>query len=65
MLPVQTGSQMSQELRHTSVPRGLDPSKRGFRTVLHTAGVSPVLIQRLKYLSGYQWVFPAQGSDAL
>lgn len=53
---------MSQELLYTSSQKGLDPTKRGFCTVLATAGMPSNLSGQLERLSGYKHHFPA-GSD--
>ncbi len=46
---------MSEELYHTSAPRGLHPGTGGFCTVAMTSGISPLLEERLTLLSAYRW----------
>ncbi len=45
---------MTQELWHTSAPRGLKPGTRGFCTVVCTQGMPVNLAERLELLSGYR-----------
>lgn len=49
---------MSQELFYTSAPAGLKPGSKGFCTVVMTAGMSGILVQRLEMLSGYRELYP-------
>ncbi|MDR2763042.1 MAG: hypothetical protein LBB88_10595 [Planctomycetaceae bacterium] len=49
---------MIQELIYTSVPKGLAPDSQGFCTVAQTAGMTPLVSQTLKNLSGYRHTFP-------
>lgn len=55
---------MSQELLYTSSQKGLDPTKRGFCTVLATAGMPSNLSGQLERLSAYKHHFQAGSEDA-
>ncbi|MCR4412040.1 MAG: hypothetical protein NUV77_06390 [Thermoguttaceae bacterium] len=57
---------MTQELWHTSAPRGLKPGTRGFCTVVSTQGMPLNLAERLELLSGYRHLEAPRpdGSDA-
>lgn len=57
---------MTQELWHTSAPRGLKPGTRGFCTVVSTQGMPVNLAERLELLSGYRHLEAPRpdGSDA-
>ena len=55
---------MSQELLYTSSQKGLDPTKRGFCTVLATAGMPSNLSGQLERLSAYKHHFPAGSEEA-
>lgn len=57
---------MTQELWHTSAPRGLKPGTRGFCTVVSTLGMPVNLAERLELLSGYRHLEAPRpdGSDA-
>lgn len=57
---------MTQELWHTSAPRGLKPGTRGFCTVVSTQGIPVNLAERLELLSGYRHLEAPRpdGSDA-
>ncbi|MDB5354718.1 MAG: hypothetical protein JWN24_1171 [Phycisphaerales bacterium] len=55
---------MSQELLNTSAPRGVKPGSTGFCTVGMTAGMPPVVEERLTLLSGYRWLVPPGESNA-
>ncbi|MDB5300681.1 MAG: hypothetical protein JWO87_2344 [Phycisphaerales bacterium] len=55
---------MSQELLNTSAPRGVKPGSTGFCTVGITAGMSPVVEERLTLLSGYRWLVPPGEGNA-
>ncbi len=55
---------MTQELWHTSAPRGLKPGTRGFCTVVCTQGMPINLADRLELLSGYRHLFAPEGSQA-
>lgn len=57
---------MTQEIWHTSAPRGLKPGTRGFCTVVSTQGMPLNLAERLELLSGYRHLEAPRpdGSDA-
>lgn len=56
---------MSEELYHTSAPRGLHPGTSGFCTVAMTPGISAALEERLTLLSGYRWIYPAGDANSV
>lgn len=56
---------MSEELYHTSAPRGVRPGASGFCTVAMTPGISATLEERLTLLSGYRWIYPAAEANSV
>lgn len=55
---------MSQELIHTSAPKGIKASQSGFCTVAVDAGLSQVLMRKLEALSGYVYCYELSDPEA-